>query len=147
MKKMNFSWDPKTGSSLCIIQTKHKTYYGYALCSIEDRDMMNEKTGCFIAEKRAMIKMLRDERDELKIEFKALKKYLSSMIYSKYFDTTSYPIRRLQRQMQDLLKQIDETKKSLKEEENSLTQYIQQKTEFYKKIRANRKAQEEKDKN
>ena len=108
---------------------------------------MNEKTGCFIAEKRAMIKMLRDERDELKIEFKALKKYLSSMIYSKYFDTTSYPIRRLQRQMQDLLKQIDETKKSLKEEENSLTQYIQQKTEFYKKIRANRKAQEEKDKN
>lgn len=86
MKQPIFNWDPETGGALCIFQTKEKTYYGTAICAPKDRDMMSERTGCFIAEQRAILNMLRDKRDTLKIELKALKKYYYSMNKSKYFD-------------------------------------------------------------
>jgi len=60
-----FSWDPETGSALCLLFNKNDTYIGTAFCSPEDKDMMSEKTGCEIAYHRALIAALRARRDDL----------------------------------------------------------------------------------
>lgn len=138
MKKPIFTWNPDTGESLCVIKDRDKVYYGIASCAPEDLDMMNEKAGCFIAEKRAKIMMLRSKRDELKIELKALKKYYSSMNTSKYFDDTSYPIRRLISHMSRLSEDLEDIKNLLDYEQEILNKYIQEKEKFYQKIRKNR---------
>lgn len=143
MKKPIFNWDPETGGALCVFQTKEKTYYGTAICAPEDRDLMSEKTGCFIAEKRAILNMLRDQRDRLKIELKALKKYYYSMNTSKYFDETSYSIRRLVSQMKQLTEDIQSLQIEIAAQQEFLTYYITEKGKLFKKIRENR----QKDKN
>ena len=137
--KIEFSWDPETGEALCLIQKKGKVYYGTAICSPEDTDMMNEKTGCYIAEQRAKLMMLRDQRDESKVELRALIKLYSSMNTSKYFDIDSYPIRRLLSHIKQLVQDIEDYKNLIKYERDALTNYIKAKEEFYQKIRQNRK--------
>ena len=116
MKRPIFSWDPEEGTALCIKKKKKKTYYGIANCSPEDRDMMSEKTGCFIAEKRAYIMALQDFRDKLRIELKALKRFYYSINTSKYFDSKSYEVRRLISHIEMTKKDIEDTKKVLEYE-------------------------------
>lgn len=60
MKQLVFNWDSDTGSALCVLKNKNKTYYGTAVCSPKDKDMMSEKTGCEIAFSRARINALKD---------------------------------------------------------------------------------------
>lgn len=139
MKKPIFTWDLESGEALCVIKNKEKVYYGIAKCHPEDMDMKSEKTGCFIAEERAKIMMLRSKRDELKIELNALKKYYASMCKSKYFDKTSYPIKRLLNHMSRIKKDIIDIKELLQHEQKILNVYISEKEKFYKKIRENRK--------
>ena len=44
MKKTPFfSWDPETGSALCVLFDRDKTYYGTATCAAADKDMMSEE--------------------------------------------------------------------------------------------------------
>ena len=138
MKRPIFSWDPEEGTALCIIQDKEKTYYGIANCSPEDRDMMSEKTGCFIAEKRAYIMALQDFRDKLRIELRALKRFYYSINTSKYFDSKSYEVRRLISHIEMTKKDIEDTKKVLEYEKQQLKDYLKDKEIFYKKIRRNR---------
>lgn len=138
MKKPIFTWDLETGEALCVIKSKDKVYYGVAKCHPDDFDMKSEKTGCFIAEQRAKIMMLRSKRDELYIELKALKKYYASMTMSKYFDDTSYPIKRLQNHILKIKEDIVNVRELLLSEQDTLNTYIKEKEKFYQKIRKNR---------
>lgn len=105
--------------------------------------MMNEKTGCFIAEKRAKINMLKHKKEELKIELKALKKYYYSMNKSKYFNETSYPIKRLKDHMLMIEIDIKEIKELINYEKGILNRYIKEKDNFYQQIRNNRKKKQQ----
>lgn len=138
MKKPIFTWDLESGEALCVIKDKEKVYYGIAKCHPEDMDMKSERTGCFIAEERAKIMMLSHKRDELKIELKALKKYYASMNKSKYFDKTSYPIRRLLDHISKIEADIVDVKELLQYEKNFLNTYINEKEKLYKRIRHNK---------
>ena len=135
-----FSWDPETGSALCILSDKNNTYYGTATCSPDDQDMMSEKTGCEIAYHRALITALRSRRDELQIQYQGLHNYYYTMNKSKWFNENSYEARRLNSHMSMLLEDIDALKEEIKAEQNFLRNYMKDKAEFYKKIRHNRKA-------
>lgn len=137
--KIHFNWDASSGEALCTIQEKDNFYYGTAVCASQDKDMMNEKTGCFIAEKRAKINMLKHKKEELKIELKALKKYYYSMNTSKYFNETSYPIKRLKDHMLMIEIDIKEIKELISYEKGILNRYIKEKDNFYQQIRNNRK--------
>ena len=125
---------------MCIIETKNKTFVGTAYCAESDRDMMSEKVGCEIAYRRAIIKCLNSHKDELKIKIAALQEYYYTMNKSKYFDKTSYPIRRLNRQIELLTDELETTKELVKKEQDFLKHYMEDKAEFYTKIRNNRKA-------
>ena len=99
---------------------------------------MSEKTGCFIAEKRAYIMALQDFRDKLRIELKALKRFYYSINTSKYFNPKSFEARRLITHMEMTQKDIEDTKEVLKYEKQQLKDYLKDKENFYKKIRHNR---------
>ncbi len=138
-KQPTFSWDEETGSTICLLFDKENTYYGTATCSPTDYDMKSEKVGCEIAYHRAVISALQSRRDELKIKLKALKEYYYTMNKSKYFDENSYPIKRLLSQMEILKHDIILLKEEIQNEKNYLTEYMNNKADFYTKIRRNRK--------
>jgi hypothetical protein len=83
MSKPSFCFDSETGSSICILESKTKTYIGTAQCADDDRDMMSEKTGCEIAYHRAVLNSLLDYKETLKAELSGLKKYYYSVCQSK----------------------------------------------------------------
>lgn len=135
-----FYFNPDEGSSLCIIQTKTKTYVGTAQCTKEDRDMMSEKTGCEIAYHRAIIHSLEDRVSDLKGELAGLKKYHYTINQSKYYQPDSYYAVMLNNQIQQRKDDIDFTKNLIKQEKEYLKNYMEDKAEFYSKVRRNRQA-------
>ena len=135
-----FYFNPEDGSSLCIIQTKNKTFVGTAQCADTDRDMMSEKTGCEIAYHRAVVHALESHLSDLKNELMGLHKYYYSVNTSKYFESNSYMTNMLKSQMQQREDDIRTTKKMIATEKEYLKNYMADKAKFYKKIRHNRKA-------
>ena len=137
--KPMFEWDEELGLASCIITDGENTFYGQAHCHDDDLDMMNEKTGCEIAFKRAKIDCLRFKRDcELKPMLKALKQAYYSMNQSKQFNPKSYENKMLQRQIRQIEFDLDTIRDMLNTEEQNLREYIQEKDKFYKRIRHNR---------
>lgn len=134
-----FYFNPDEGSSLCVLQTKSKTYIGTAQCHKNDRDMLSEKTGCEIAYHRAIINSLKDRKNELTLKLAGLKEYYHTMNCSKYFNENDYAIRRLSSHMSMLDEDIAITKDLIKEEQDYLKKYMTDKADFYEKIRRNRK--------
>ena len=135
-----FFFNPENGSSLCILTTKNATYVGTAQCRDADRDMMSEKTGCEIAYHRAVIHALEDHLEELKTELAGLNKYFYTVNQSKYYEPESYMAQMLFRQIQQRNDDIRITKDMISKEKNNLKEYMENKAEFYKKVRRNRKA-------
>jgi len=102
--------------------------------------MMSEKTGCEIAYHRAVIHALEDHLVELKSELSGLNKYFYTINQSKYYEPESYMAQMLFRQIQQRNDDIRITKNMISKEKTNLKQYMENKAEFYKKIRHNRKA-------
>ena len=134
-----FNWDGKIGMASCILSDGEKTYIGFAQCHPDDMDMAGEKTGCEIAFRRAKIKALKGYRDELKIQLKALNQLYYSMNRSNKFNEKSYENKMLQRQLNRINFDLDTVKEMITNEKQSLSKYLNEKEEFYKKIRKNRK--------
>lgn len=135
-----FYFNPENGSSMCVIETKNKTFVGTAQCCDTDRDMMNEKTGCEIAYHRAIIRALQEHANDIKNELMGLKKYYYSVNQSKYFVPDDYMSNMLLSQMTQREDEIRVTKDAIKKEKEYLKNYMEDKATFYKKIRRNRKA-------
>ena len=134
-----FDWDNERGSASCLLTDGEKVYTGFALCHPEDMDMAGEKTGCEIALRRAKINALRGYRDELKIQLKTLNQLYYSMNKSNKFNEKSYENRMLQRQINRINFDLTTTKEMIVSEKQELRDYLQQKEEFYTKIRRMRK--------
>lgn len=135
-----FDWDDKNGIATCILTDKNNhTFYGEAHCHPKDQDMMSEKTGYAIAFRRAYIKTLCYYRDtECKPNLKALKQFFNSINQSKDYDENNYIVKRLLKHITMAQEDLDITNELIKSERKTLRQYIDQKDEFYGKIRNNR---------
>ena len=133
-----FYFNPDDGSSLCIITTKQKTFFGTAQCADFDRDMMSEKTGSEIAYHRAVIKFLQSQREEVKNELQGLKKYYYTICQSKYFEEDSYATNMLKRQIKMRENDLIEIKNMILDEKEFLINYMKKKSDFYHKIRNKR---------
>lgn len=139
-REPKFYFEPGSGSSMCVIETKNKTFVGTAQCADTDRDMMSEKTGCEIAYHRAIIHTLEGHLSDTQNELMGLRKYFYSVNQSKYFDSTSYMANMLKSQMEQREEEIRVTKDLICNEKTYLKNFMADKAEFYKKIRRNRKA-------
>ncbi len=139
-REPKFYFNPEDGSSMCVIETKNKTFVGTAQCLDSDRDMMSEKTGCEIAYHRAIIHTLENHVSDLKNELMGLHKYYYSVNQSKYFDENCYMANMLKSQIQQREEEIQVTKELIQKEKDYLKKFMEDKAAFYKKIRSNRKA-------
>lgn len=138
-KEPFFDWDEQEGRALCIIENeKGQVFVGTALCHEDDRDMMSRRTGEEIAYRRAKIENLRSIRNELKIALQALNQTYYSMNTSKHFNPKSYENKMLQRQIRAKTFDLTTIKEMLATEEQNLRTLLNEKDNFYNKIRAHR---------
>ena len=106
----------------------------------EDRDMMSEKTGLFIAQSRAEIKTLIAARDALKNEINGLKKFYYTVNQSKNYHEGAYMETMLRRQIMMRENDLSAIREEIKQAKQSLKTYLKDKGDFYTKIRKNRQA-------
>ena len=92
-----FEWDEDLGLASCILTDGENVFYGSAQCHSADSDMMNEKTGCEIAFRRARIESIKYYRDECKTKLAAVNQLYYSINKSKKFNPKSYESKMLRR--------------------------------------------------
>lgn len=139
MSKITYDWYEETGQAVCTIVDKGKIYQGFAWCKEEDRDMMSSKTGLTIAEYRAHIAQSKGIRDnEIKPGLAALKQAKYAINQSKYFNENSYEYRMLEQQIKNYEQDLIFIKNTIALQKANLNQYMQNKADFYNKIRKNR---------
>ena len=145
MSKITYEYNDTIGMSICTIQDNGKIYQGFAWCSKEDQDMKNEKTGLTIAEYRAHIAQSKGIRDnEIKPGLAALKQAKFAMNQSsKYFNPESYEYRMLEQQIKNYEQDLIFIKNTIALQKANLNKYMQDKADFYEKIRKNRAKQKE----
>ena len=134
-------WEEDIGFASCTLTDIYdRKYIGTSICHPDDLDMMSEKTGCEIANRRAEIMMLKGYvKNELKPRLRALKQLYYSMNRSQYFNEKSYENKMLQSQIHVVKNELDTTNEIIAELEYDLSRYLDEKNEFYKKIRRHRK--------
>lgn len=134
-RKPIYDWDEETGVATCFLFDKNNTFIGIALCHSDDEDFKSEKTGLFIAESRARIKMLQHIRNnELKPELAGLKQLYYSINKSKHYNKKSYEAKMLWRQMKNKERDIKILSEIIYKERMYLNNYIQDKDKFYQDI-------------
>ena len=139
MNNISFNWDEETGQSVCTLIDRDKIYQGFAWCREEDRDMMNEKTGCTIAEYRAYIAWAKSVRDnEIKPKLAALKEFKNTINHSIKCDPKTYIPKMLDRQIRHYEEELEIIKDTINNYKGELNSYLKNKAEFYEKIRRNR---------
>ena len=116
-----------------------ETVIGEAICHPQDVDMVSEKTGCTIAERRAYIKYMQYQKENiLKPELKALKKFYNVVNQSKYYDEQDYTNQMLIRHIKRLEEDIASLKQEIETEKINLRDYISTKDTFYQEVRKRR---------
>ena len=138
-KEPHFEWDENLGQATCIIEdSQQRVFFGLATCHGNDMDMKSRRTGEEIAFRRARMDYLRQQRDDILLELKALKQLYYSMNQSKRFNPKSYENTMLQRQIRIKTFDLDTIKEMLASERESLKNLIDEKDKFYKQVRAYR---------
>ncbi len=137
MEKINTLWDEEYKHAYCGIKTPDgNTIVGEAICHPQDVDMVSEKTGCTIAERRAYIKYMQYQKENiLKPELKALKKFYNVVNQSKYYNEQDYTNQMLIRHISRLENDIAALKEEIQIEKEELKEFINEKDTFYKAVR------------
>ena len=139
MSKITYEYNDTIGMSICTIYDNGKVYQGFAWCSKDDQDMKSEKTGLTIAEYRAHIAQSKGIRDnENKPGLAALKQAKFAINQSRHFNKDSYEYRMLEQQIRNYEQDLIFIKNTISLQKANLNKYMQDKADFYQKIRKNR---------
>lgn len=130
-----FTWNAETGTATCALSNK---YFGEAHCHTDDQDMMSQKTGEEIALRRAEIHALQGYKAELRIRLSALNQLYYSMKHSTHFNENSYENKMLQRQLSLIKSDLEIINEIILTKQKALKIFIDEKDNFYKKIRSKR---------
>ena len=134
--KDSIKFETCENKSYCYINHNGITFYGEASCHPDDLDMQSERTGYFIAETRANIKLLQYKRDyEFLPLLKSYKHLYDCMSHCPQFNKTSYEAFCVRRHIQHLERDIAEIKAAITEEKEYLKNYIEEKEHVYQRIR------------
>lgn len=135
--KENIVFDYNDNIATCSIQYKDLWFTDMARCHPDDMDFASERTGCYIAETRAVIRVLRYQRDhEIKPTLAAFNHLYSNMKTSKHYNPKSYEAKMLRRQIRSLENELAAVNADLAAERISLSEYIESKERLYTKLRA-----------
>ena len=135
-KTVTFEYDDQRGIATCYIQYGEFAIVEQAICHPDDTDFMSERTGCFIAECRANIQVLRIRREaEVKPVLKGLKHMLSCMERSANYNPHSYEAKMLRSQIRHYERTYAELNADIKAEREYLNDYLKNKDIMYQKIR------------
>ena len=137
-----FEWDAEEGIAVCILTDGQHYFTGSAKCHIDDIDMCSQRTGEGIAYQRATIEYLKFYRDTLKIQHGSLKQFYYSISQSTKFNSESYEVKMLRKHMERLEFDLQYAREAILEARIALKEFIEQKEQFYQKIRSNRKEKE-----
>ena len=91
MKEPILNFDAETGISTCTIEdNEHNIYIGKAYCHEDDRDMMNQYTGCQIALMKATMKYYKGEIKKTRHQLAALNQLFYSINTSSRYNPNAY---------------------------------------------------------
>lgn len=140
MKILNtdFHYDTETYQAICTLTdpASNLSWRGYATCHPNDLDMESERTGMHIAETRALIKVLKAERREVKIKIKEITDFYNGLKDSKKIVvTTDYVMGKIRSRLGALNDELREVNEEITYLQFSLNDYIKSKDELYHKIR------------
>ncbi|MCF0125095.1 MAG: hypothetical protein HUJ68_04950 [Clostridia bacterium] len=139
LKTKTYYFNEKTGEATYIYKYKNQEFVGKAFCSKEDKDFCSELLGIKIAELRAYVKYLKVKKEDLKNRLSTLEGVVNNMKTSKDFDITSNYGKKLQFSICDCKRELQEVKRLIKEIPKSLDMELEQREDFYNKIRNKRK--------
>lgn len=136
----DFTYNKETGITICTLtDTRNNTYIGEAHCHPNDMDMKNEMTGNEIAYRRAYIKFLKHIRDtEIVPQLNILKHMYSCMEQAANFNPKDNNARLMKRAIENYSAGATAIREYIREERDSLHEYMIEKGKLYRKIRANR---------
>lgn len=136
------NYNPETGVATVTLVWQGQEFIGKAFCHPDDKDMVNELTGLSIAEGRATIKLLKHYRKNVvKPQIAILEQLWATMEQGKYFDKKSPYVRLVRRQIASLKNTEANLRCDIENIRKSIYDYINDKEEFYKKIRSKREAE------
>lgn len=122
--------------AICYLYDQNLVFTGEATCHEDDKDMASERTGCFIAECRAVIKRLQHiKNNELIPQIKALEHTLNILKQSTKCNPKSHEMRIIRRQLGIKKTDLDIIKNQIKLEKQYLNDYIKNKEIVYNRIR------------
>lgn len=136
--KSTVKFEYHNGISICRIYKKGELVgCGSAQCHDNDKDMMSERVGCFIAECRANIDYMRRRRNnELMPELKALTHLQNCIIKSKEYNPKSYEANMIRKQIKAKEKEIAILNEDIRIEQQYLKEYINNKEILYRRLRS-----------
>ena len=139
MQKQNITYSYNdSGYTRCDIIYKNKTFTGHAYCLDVDKDFQSEKTGCFIAERKAFIKKLKFIKSELAAALSVLENFEKTLESCKEYNAKNFEAKRLRKEIYLKRKELKEIETAIKDEQDYLTYYIQNKDKFYQRQRVRR---------
>ena len=136
MIRKRFSWNPDNGVAACELIYKGRAFKGEAHCHLDDYDFQSERTGCFIAECRAELAMLRYRKNcELKPALQALKHTYGLLVQSSKYNPNSYESKVLYKQIQLTNFELITVNNEITTLTQNLETYIKGKEKLYQRMR------------
>ena len=138
--KTTIDWNKETGEATVTITDLHynKNFIGKALCCSEDKDMCSRLTGLEIANRRAFILYLKEQKKKCMLEYEALKRFQNSVKNCKYYNEEFQIERKLLKELSRYENTILFLKEKISVENKKLKEYIEAKEDLYKKVREGR---------
>lgn len=133
---LDFSFDEESGKTICKMIEGDNIFYGGAYCHPEDSDFKAKMTGEHIAAMRARIKKLKHELNNvLKPGLAALNQLYFSINRSKRYQKSSYEAKAIRRQIKIKEAEINLLKDIIKDQQDELKNYIDNKEKLYQRTR------------
>lgn len=136
MKKgIAFEYNAFIGQTDCLIKYDNHIFKGTSRCHPDDMDMCSERTGGYIAEMRAQIKVLEYQKKKIKPDLEALERFNNVLKTSSAYDTSCYAVKRLLSEIHNLRTKMSMIDIEIGLANKTLSEYIQNKDIMYRKYK------------
>lgn len=132
-----YKWHEEIGVAECTIYDPetNKPVTGVARCGPEDVDMKSEKTGCEIAYRRALIKLLKEKQSRTKLIRNAYKDLLVTYEKRPGYNKEDPLVRIARKRYYNTLEDIRTLESAIVNFKADLKSFIDEKDKFYVRLR------------